>query len=70
MILFGNNYRLCRQPSERGTTLAVYKSKKRGELVNQGYRIIGNIGDQWSDLSGDYAGNRTFKLPNPMFYAA
>ncbi|CAN4086884.1 unnamed protein product [Withania somnifera] len=47
-----------------------YKSTKRVELVKDGYRIVGNIGDQWSDLIGDYVGLRTFKLPDPMYYIA
>nr|GMC55688.1 acid phosphatase 1-like [Ipomoea batatas]GMD11647.1 acid phosphatase 1-like [Ipomoea batatas] len=57
--------------NDTGTGTAVeYKSKKRTELVKKGYRIIGNIGDQWSDLLGDNAGARTFKLPDPMYYIA
>ncbi|KAJ8753869.1 hypothetical protein K2173_000123 [Erythroxylum novogranatense] len=38
------------------------------KLVAEGYRIWGNVGDQWSDLQGEVSGNRTFKLPNPMYY--
>ncbi|KAL6568733.1 hypothetical protein OROHE_004417 [Orobanche hederae] len=39
------------------------------QLVEQhGFRIQGNVGDEWSDLLGDYPGNRTFKLPNPMYF--
>ncbi|XP_057773382.1 acid phosphatase 1-like [Salvia miltiorrhiza] len=45
-----------------------YKSQKRTELVNEGYRIVGNVGDQWSDLIGANVGNRTFKVPDPMYY--
>ncbi|XP_075076284.1 acid phosphatase 1-like [Nicotiana tabacum] len=41
----------------------VFKSSKRTELVKAGYRIDGNIGDQWSDLIGDNVGSRTFKVP-------
>ncbi|KAJ1388731.1 HAD superfamily [Sesbania bispinosa] len=33
-----------------------------------GYRIIGNIGDQWSDILGTNIGDRTFKLPDPLYY--
>jgi len=41
----------------------------RENLLRQGYRIVGIIGDQWSDLLGDHRGeSRTFKLPNPMYY--
>ncbi|KAL5822694.1 hypothetical protein ACOSQ3_020617 [Xanthoceras sorbifolium] len=33
-----------------------------------GYRIIGNMGDQGSNLIGINTGNRTFKLPDLMYY--
>ncbi|CAK9150570.1 unnamed protein product [Ilex paraguariensis] len=58
----------CRKDFEKGTTALVYKSNKRKELEEAGYRIWGNMGDQWSDLLGTNVGNRTFKVPNPMFY--
>ncbi|KAM7512386.1 hypothetical protein LguiB_011261 [Lonicera macranthoides] len=45
-----------------------FKSAKRKELEENDHIIIGNIGDQWSDLSGTNVGKRTFKLPNPMYY--
>ncbi|KAH7857685.1 hypothetical protein Vadar_015346 [Vaccinium darrowii] len=61
---------LLKQTSEHGTTSVTFKSKKRTELVEAGYRIIGNMGDQWSDITGSNVGNRTFKLPNPMYYIA
>ncbi|KAA8540338.1 hypothetical protein F0562_024743 [Nyssa sinensis] len=57
---------ILKQISERGTTSVVYKSKKRAELEAAGYRIIGNVGDQWSDLLGTNVGNRTFKVPDPI----
>ncbi|KAL0319319.1 UNVERIFIED_CONTAM: Acid phosphatase 1 [Sesamum angustifolium] len=58
---------IFRGEGDEGAAL-VYKSKKRRELVEEGYRIVGNIGDQWSDLLGANAGNRTFKVPDPMYY--
>ncbi|KAI3784577.1 hypothetical protein L1987_43678 [Smallanthus sonchifolius] len=45
-----------------------FKSNRRRELVEAGYRIWGNIGDQWTDLTGTHVGDRTFKMPNPMYY--
>ncbi|XP_022854711.1 acid phosphatase 1-like [Olea europaea var. sylvestris] len=54
--------------ADKGLTALAYKSKRRTELVNAGYRILGNSGDQWSDLLGDNIGNRTFKIPDPMYY--
>ncbi|CAK9174541.1 unnamed protein product [Ilex paraguariensis] len=59
---------ILKKDSEKGTTALVYKSNKRKELEEAGYRIWGNMGDQWSDLLGNNVGNRTFKVPNPMFY--
>nr|XP_043616402.1 acid phosphatase 1-like [Erigeron canadensis] len=46
----------------------VFKSRKRKELEEDyGYKIRENIGDQWSDLLGTKTGQRTFKLPNPLY---
>ena len=36
-------------------------------LKKQGYKIIENIGDQYSDLTGGYSA-ATYKLPNPFYY--
>ncbi|KAK9120839.1 hypothetical protein Syun_018456 [Stephania yunnanensis] len=59
---------ILRNLEDHGTTATVYKSKKRTEMVEEGYRIVGNSGDQWSDLLGASMSNRSFKLPNPMYY--
>lgn len=58
----------CRTIKDKDLHGPVFKSTKRKELEDAGYTIIGNIGDQWSDFSGTNVGNRTFKLPNPMYY--
>ncbi|KAH7511528.1 hypothetical protein FEM48_ZijujUnG0006000 [Ziziphus jujuba var. spinosa] len=60
LILKGSSY--------KGTTAVVYKSAQRENLEESGYRIVGNIGDQWSDLLGTHVGKRTFKLPDPLYY--
>jgi acid phosphatase len=44
-----------------------YKSGVRRKITEDGYRILVNIGDQWSDLEGGFA-DTTFKLPNPMYF--
>ncbi|AJT67144.1 HAD family acid phosphatase [Streptomyces chattanoogensis] len=44
-----------------------YKSGTRKHIESLGYNIVANFGDQYSDLQGG-AGDRTFKLPNPMYY--
>jgi predicted secreted acid phosphatase len=44
-----------------------FKAPERRKLKEQGYTIILSLGDQESDLKGGYA-ERTFKLPNPVYY--
>lgn len=59
---------LLRQPEDYEKSAVVYKSEKRLKIEHDGFRIRGNSGDQWSDLTGYSVGDRTFKLPNPMYY--
>ncbi|KAH9615686.1 hypothetical protein KSS87_016565 [Heliosperma pusillum] len=66
---FSNWKRLIlREPSDKGVPPTIYKSGKRKELVAEGYRIRGNSGDQWSDLLGFAVAERSFKLPNLLYY--
>jgi len=44
-----------------------FKAPERKKLIDQGYVIVVNIGDQISDLDGGYA-ERTYKLPNPFYF--
>ena len=44
-----------------------YKSGTRAYIESQGYDIVGNFGDQFSDLLGGFA-DKTFKMPNPNYY--
>ncbi|GJN10662.1 hypothetical protein PR202_ga28775 [Eleusine coracana subsp. coracana] len=54
---------------KRGESAVSFKSWVRRRLVEEErYRIRGNVGDQWSDLQGHFAGDRVFKLPNPMYF--
>ncbi|XP_059642645.1 stem 28 kDa glycoprotein-like [Cornus florida] len=59
---------ILKPSSATSSTAVIYKSSQREKLEKIGYRIIGNAGDQWSDLLGTHVGNRTFKLPDPMYY--
>ena len=44
------------------------KSQTRAHIEKDlGYDIVANFGDQYSDLTGGFA-DRTFKVPNPMYY--
>ena len=49
-----------------GSTVA-YKSGARAAIEQQGYRIVANVGDQYSDLAGGHSA-AAFKLPNPFYY--
>jgi HAD superfamily, subfamily IIIB (Acid phosphatase) len=44
-----------------------YKSGVRAHLESLGWDIVGNFGDQFSDLDGGFA-DETFKLPNPNYF--
>ena len=44
-----------------------YKSGVRAHIESLGYDIVGNFGDQFSDLEGGFA-DKTFKMPNPNYF--
>ena len=44
-----------------------YKSSTRAHIEDLGYNIVGNFGDQFSDLHGGYA-DSAYKVPNPTYY--
>jgi predicted secreted acid phosphatase len=52
-----------------GSTLSTvaFKSGARAAIEQQGYRIVANIGDQYSDLAGGHA-ESAFKLANPFYF--
>ncbi len=58
---------LILKPNDLKTVSAAdFKAPSRRSIVEQGYTIIVNMGDQPSDLSGGFA-DRTFLLPNPFY---
>ncbi|KAF0916014.1 hypothetical protein E2562_000644 [Oryza meyeriana var. granulata] len=60
---------ILRSPNSTTGSVVEYKSGERKRLQEEnGLVIVGNIGDQWSDLLGSPEGQRTFKLPNPAYY--
>jgi len=68
---FSNWERLIlRGPTDSGTKAIVYKSEKRSDLKDEGYVLHGSAGDQWSDLLGFAIAQRSFKIPNPLYYIA
>ena len=52
-----------RSPARRSST----SPATRAYIESQGYDIVANFGDQFSDLEGGYA-DKTFKMPNPNYY--
>jgi predicted secreted acid phosphatase len=57
-----------RGPHPSGQTVAEYKSGERKKIVDAGYHIILNVGDQMSDLTGSPQAELSVKLPNPFYY--
>jgi len=57
---------LIMQPDGNKLPAGAFKPKDRQEIVDKGYRIVLNIGDQASDLSG-CCSDRVFKIPNPFY---
>jgi acid phosphatase len=51
----------------RDRSVIPYKSSTRKRIQEEGYTIVVNIGDQFSDVAGGYA-ERVFKLPNPYYF--
>jgi acid phosphatase len=58
---------ILQPPGRSFTSAADFKAPERKKIVDRGYTILLSLGDQQSDLSGGYA-ERTFKLPNPVYF--
>ncbi|PWU10458.1 MAG: acid phosphatase [Verrucomicrobia bacterium] len=56
-----------RPDSDHQKSLAPFKTDARRQIEEKGFKIIANVGDQQSDLTGGYS-ERTFKVPNPFYY--
>ena len=64
---FHNWNGLTLKPAGSTLTTVAYKSGARAAIEQQGFHIIANVGDQYSDLAGDHA-DRAFKMPNPFYF--
>ncbi|HSW86569.1 MAG TPA: HAD family acid phosphatase [Rhabdochlamydiaceae bacterium] len=58
---------ILRPNDDHDDSVVPFKSGARKRITEKGYRILANIGDQYSDLEGGYA-EKTFKIPNPMYF--
>ncbi len=59
---------ILRSPAEASSTALAYKSAARAAIVAQGYRIVLNVGDQWSDLRGKPEAEFSVKYPDPYYF--
>jgi len=57
---------LLMRPDGNTEHASMLKPRKRQEIVDKGYRIVINVGDQASDLAG-CCSDRVIKLPNPFY---
>jgi phosphoglycolate phosphatase-like HAD superfamily hydrolase len=57
-----------RDASELKMATIAYKSAERAKIAAKGYRIVLNVGDQWSDLLGTPKADVSVKLPNPFYF--
>jgi predicted secreted acid phosphatase len=58
---------ICRSDKESKLSAVQHKSHYREELTKKGWKIIANIGDQWSDFEGGNSGY-IIKLPNYLYF--
>lgn len=55
-------------PSQDCHVAEVYKSAARAAIAAQGYTIVLNVGDQWSDLKDKPEAEFSVKYPNPYYF--
>ena len=66
---FENWQQLTLGPTSGGSqSTSDYKSAARQQIVAQGYRIVLNVGDQWSDLKGKPEAEFSVKYPDPFYF--
>lgn len=59
---------ILRSPEQGTLTALEYKSAERSKIAAQGYRIVLNVGDQWSDLRGNPEAEYSVKYPDPYYF--
>jgi len=48
--------------------MQVFKSSARAVIAAQGYRMVLNVGDQWSDDKGEPQAEFFIKYPDPYYF--
>lgn len=59
---------ILRAAAESSWTARRFKSAERERLVAQGYALVLNVGDQWSDLLGRPEAEYSVKYPDPYYF--
>jgi acid phosphatase len=59
---------IMRPPAQASATALTYKSAARANLQEQGYKMVLNVGDQWSDLKGKPEAEFSVKYPDPFYF--
>ena len=59
---------ILREPAQATSTALAYKSAERAAIEAEGYQIVLNVGDQWSDLSGKPSAEYSVKYPDPYYF--
>jgi acid phosphatase len=66
---FDNWQQLTLRPASTASeSVDDYKSGVRAQIVAQGYKIVLNVGDQWSDLKGKPEAEFSVKYPDPFYF--
>lgn len=58
---------VMRSEDQKTETAQVFKAGERRKIVTEGYRIVVNVGDQWSDLRGTPEAEYSVKYPDPFY---
>jgi acid phosphatase len=60
---------LALRPANHGKqTVIEFKSGERAKIAAQGYKLVLNVGDQWSDLKGAPQAEFSVKYPDPFYF--
>jgi acid phosphatase len=59
---------ILRSSAQASSTALAYKSAARAGIEAQGYAIVLNVGDQWSDLQGKPEAEFSVKYPDPFYF--
>ena len=59
---------ILRKPDQTKMSALAYKAGERAKIAAAGYRIVLNVGDQWSDLRGKPEAELSVKYPDPFYF--